>query len=179
MAVPKSKAFTILELMITASIMAILVTLGIPAFKDYALKQRLNAAVNELHGDLLLARSQAIHRDMQVTACPGDSTVGCAGSTEWSDGWIVFGDSNEDREYQDNEDVLRHGQGVEYMAIHSSSGRTSIRFYPNGSAPGSNTSISFCGLGGPEKARKLVISNLGRVRRDDFPGISAEACPPS
>ena len=179
MAVPKSKAFTILELMITVSIMAILVTLGIPAFKDYALKQRLNAAVNALHSDLLLARSQAIHRDMQVTACPVDPTVGCAGSTEWSDGWIVFGDSNEDREYQDNEDVLRHGQGVEYMAIHSSSGRTTIRFYPNGSAPGSNTSISFCGLGGPEKARKLVISNLGRVRRDDFPGISAEACPPS
>ena len=179
MAVPKSKAFTILELMITVSIMAILVTLGIPAFKDYALKQRLNAAVNALHGDLLLARSQAIHRDMQVTACPGDPTAGCAGSTEWSDGWIVFGDSNEDREYQDNEDVLRHGQGVEYMAIHSSSARTTIRFYPNGSAPGSNTSISFCGLGGPEKARKLVISNLGRVRRDDFPEISAEACPPS
>jgi type IV fimbrial biogenesis protein FimT len=179
MAFAKLRAFTILELMITITIMAILVTIGIPAFQDYALKQRLNAAVNALHSDLLLARSQAIYRDMQVTACPGNPTAGCAGSTEWSDGWIVFGDRNEDREYQDKEDLLHHGQAVEHMAIHSSSGRTTIRFYPNGSAPGSNTSISFCGLGGPGKARKLVISNLGRVRRDDFPGISAEACPPS
>ena len=66
--------------------------------------------------------------------------------------------------------IVRHGQGVENLDIHSSSGRTDIRFFPNGSAPGSNGSITFCGLGRPGESRKLVISNMGRIRVMIFPG---------
>lgn len=169
--------FSLLELMVTVSIMAILVSLGVPAFQDFALKQRLNAAVNALHNDLLLARSQAIHRDMQVIACPWTVGSGCTGKTDWSEGWIVFGDSNEDNNFQDGESILRHGQKVENVMIHSTTGRTNFRFYSNGTAPGSNGSISLCGLGGPKKARKLVISNLGRVRRDVAKSLDEAYCP--
>jgi len=177
MACRNHKGFTLLELIITISILAILLSLGIPAFQDFALKQRLNAAVTALHNDLLLARAQAIHRDVQVIACPWNPGAGCTGKTDWSDGWIVFGDSNEDRSYQDGETVLRHGQGVENVMIYSSSGRTDFRFYPNGTAPGSNGSISICGLRGPEQARKLVISNLGRIRRDIAQSLDEAYCP--
>ena len=177
MTIPDSRAFTLLEMMITISVVAILVSLGVPAFQDYALKQAMSAAVNALHSDLLLARSQAIHQDMRVLACPGDRDSGCAGSSEWSNGWIVFGDFNDDQTYQQDETVLRQGQGAKNMAIHSSVNRTNIRFFPNGSAPGSNTSISFCGPRGPEKARKLVISNLGRIRRDQAPSTNQNKCP--
>jgi type IV fimbrial biogenesis protein FimT len=63
------------------------------------------------------------------------------------------------------------------MFIHGSSGRTSVRFFPDGSTPGSNGSITFCGLGGPGQARKLVISNLGRIRRDTAPDLDSDLCP--
>jgi type IV fimbrial biogenesis protein FimT len=169
--------FSLLELMVTVSIMAILISLGVPAFQDFAMKQRLNAAVNALHNDLLLARAQAIHRDMQVIACAWTAGSGCTGKTDWTDGWIVFGDSNEDNNFQDGEPVLRHGQKVENVMIHSTTGRTHFRFYSNGTAPGSNGSISLCGLGGPKKARKLVISNLGRVRRDIANSLDEAYCP--
>ncbi len=169
--------FSLLELMVTVSIMAILISLGVPSFQNFALKQRLSSAVNALHNDLLLARAQAIHRDMQVIVCPGAAASGCAGTSDWSEGWMVFGDSNEDKDFQHDETILRHGQKVENVMIHSSAGRTKFRFYPNGTAPGSNGSISLCGLGGPEKARKLVISNLGRVRRDNAITLDQAFCP--
>jgi len=177
MALRKFKAFTILEIMITVAILAILLSLGVPAFQDFALKQRLNAAVNSLQNDLLLARSQAIHRDVQVIACPWKSGGGCTGIANWSEGWAVFGDSNEDQIYQNDESLLRRGQGLENVMIHGTASRAILRFYPNGTAPGSNGSISICGLGGPEQARKLVISNLGRIRRDTAQSLDSAHCP--
>ena len=169
--------FSLLELMVTVSIVAILVSLGVPSFQSFALKQRLSSAVNALHNDLLLARAQAIHRDMQVIVCPWAADSGCTGTSDWSEGWIVFGDSNEDKNIQNDETILRYGQKVENVMIHSTAGRSNFRFYSNGTAPGSNGSISLCGLGGPQKARKLVISNLGRIRRDKAASLDQSFCP--
>jgi type IV fimbrial biogenesis protein FimT len=171
------KGFTILELMITLAVTAVLLTLGIPAFHEFSLKQKMNAAVSSLQNDLLYGRNQAIYRDTQVIACPGSLSYGCTESTDWSDGWIVFSDANTDRQHQDDEPLLRHTQALQNIMVHSSSGRTNLRFYPNGSAPGSNASFSLCGLGGPEHARKLVISNLGRIRRDEPENLDPMHCP--
>lgn len=173
----KHNAFTLLEMMVTVSILAILISLGVPAFHGFSQQQRLNAAVNALHSDLLLARAQAIHRDMQVVACPWITSSGCTGETDWSSGWMVFGDQNEDDNYQDGEPILRRGHETKNVMIYSTAGRTAFRFYPNGTSPGSNGSISLCGMGGPAKAKKLVISNLGRVRRDIANSLDEAFCP--
>jgi type IV fimbrial biogenesis protein FimT len=169
--------FTVIELMATLSIAAILLTLGVPAFQDFSLRQRMNASISALHNDLLYGRSQAIYRNAQVVACPGGPSEGCTESTDWTPGWIVFSDSNTDRQHQDGEDLLRHGQGLDNIIIHSSNGRTNFRFYPNGTTPGSNGSFSLCGLGGLKHARKLVISNLGRIRRDEAENLDPIHCP--
>jgi len=170
-------AFTVLELMITLAIAAILLISGIPSFQRFSQRQHMKAAVLGLQNDLAVARSEAVYRNEEAVACPGSPYTGCAGSSDWSAGWIVFGDSNRDRQRQVPEPLLRHGQGYEHLIIHGSSGRTSVRFFPDGSTPGSNGSITFCGLGGPDQARKLVISNLGRIRRDTVPDLDIGLCP--
>ncbi len=171
------KGFTVIELMVALAVVAILFSLGVPAFRDYSLRQQMNTSISALHSDLLYGRSQAIYRNTQVLACPGSPSGGCVESSDWTRGWIVFSDFNGDRQHQDNEDILRHSQGTEQVVIHSSSGRTNIRFFPDGSTPGSNGSFSLCGLGGPEHARKLVISNLGRIRRDTVENLDPVHCP--
>jgi type IV fimbrial biogenesis protein FimT len=175
--ISKHGGLSILELMITLSIAAILLVTGIPSFQQYSLKQHIKAATASLHNDLRMARSEAVHKNTSVVACPGNPGGGCSDSNDWSAGWIVFNDSNRDRQRQPGEPLLRHSPGFKNMKIHSPISRTAIRFYPNGSAPGSNTSISLCGLGGPEMARKLVISNIGRIRRDTFPTLDPGHCP--
>jgi len=169
--------FTVLEVLLVLAITAILLILGIPALQSYEMRQRMSACINLLHTQLALARNEAIRFNTQVVACPGNVASGCTEATDWSDGWIVFGDLNGDRRYQETESVLRVEPGLEQMVIRSSSGRTSLRFYPNGSAPGSNSSITFCDARGPANARKLVISNTGRIRREEAPEINASNCP--
>lgn len=169
--------FTVLELMVTLSIASILLVAGGPALRTFSENQQMKAALNSLQNDLLKGRSEAVYRNARIVACPGTPEQGCAGSNDWSSGWIVFLDENADRQMQQQETLVRRGHGPENLVIRSSSGRTDIRFFPDGSAPGSNGSITFCGTGGPDRARKLVISNLGRIRRDDAPGIDALSCP--
>jgi type IV fimbrial biogenesis protein FimT len=174
-----SPGFTVLELMISLTIAAILLVIGVPAFQNFSQEQRMEAAINALHTDLVLARSQAIQLDAQVVACPGHPLPGCSGNSDWSEGWIIFGDANADRQRQAVEPLLRHGQGFDNLWIRSSAGRANLRFYPNGSTPGSNASIRFCGLRGPEFGRKLVISNIGRIKRETTTDIDSSDCPPA
>jgi type IV fimbrial biogenesis protein FimT len=169
--------FTVIELMVTVSIAGILLVTAIPSFRQFTLQQRMKAAISSLHNDLMMGRSEAVHLNTRVVSCPGDPLTGCSGNNDWSEGWIVFADANADRLYQKTEMLIRHGQGYRDVLIYGSAGRTEIRFFPDGSAPASNGSISFCGAGGPEKARKLVISNVGRIRRDTAPDLDPEFCP--
>jgi type IV fimbrial biogenesis protein FimT len=169
--------FTALELVITVSIAGILLAAGIPSFQEFSNRQQLKATVNSLQNDLMMARSEAVHLNARVVACPGDPARGCTETSEWSEGWIVFTDGNADRQRQQTEAVIRRGYGLENLVIRSTAGRTDIRFFPDGSAPGSNSSITFCGLGGPTQARKLVISNIGRIRRDTAEDMDESDCP--
>ena len=173
----QSSGFTVLELLVTLSIAAILLAAGVPSLQQFTWRQHMKAAVGSLHNDLLLARSEAVFRNLETVACPGDPASGCAGTSDWSRGWIVFGDGNGDRQRQLSETLLRHGQGFERVRIVGSSGRSSVRFFADGSAPGSNGSIAFCGDGGPPQAWRLVVSNVGRVRAAEYPEIDPAACP--
>ena len=163
--------------MVTLAIAAVLLSLAMPSYHALSNRQRMKAAVASLHNDLMAARSQAIYRRSVVVACPGNPVDGCSGNSHWSGGWLVFEDTNGDRQYADSEGLLRHGMGHEAVEIYSPLSRPVIRFFPDGSTPGSNGSISLCGHGGPEGARKLVVSNIGRIRRDSYPGIDPALCP--
>jgi type IV fimbrial biogenesis protein FimT len=176
--VPDSgRGFYVLELMVTVAIAAILLVIGVPAFQDFGARQRMSAAMHALHGELALARNAAIRHGTAVVACPGEPDTGCRAGSDWSEGWFVFSDFNGDRAFQAGERVHRVEPGLEQIVIRSSSGRQSLRFFPNGSAPGSNTSITFCDRRGPAAARKLVISNLGRIRREEAPDTDPADCP--
>lgn len=169
--------FSVLELMLTISVACILLLTGIPSFQAFSRQQSMKAAVGSLQNDLLMGRSEAVARNTRIVACPGEPASGCSGAANWAGGWIVFTDRNADQQFQSDETIVRRGQTPEHVHIQGSQGRTEVRFLPNGSAPGSNGSITFCGLGGPAEARKLVISNLGRIRRDKAPDIDPAICP--
>ena len=177
--ITRAAAFTVLELLVTLAVAAILLLTAVPSFQQFTQRQKMKVAVNSLHNGLLLARNEAVHRNVPVVACPGDDTDGCTGDRDWSNGWIVFPDLNDDRQRQAGETLLLHGQGSGNPFVNSSPGRTSIRFLGDGTTPGSNANISFCGGGGPPHARKLVISNIGRIRRDAAPDIDPGLCPAS
>lgn len=84
--------FTLIELIITVAIAAIVLAIGIPSFKETILQNRLTTYTNQLIGAINLARSEAIKRGVRVTPCPSNG-ADCE-AIGYEKGWIVFTDPN-------------------------------------------------------------------------------------
>lgn len=89
----RSRGFTLVELMITLALAAIIMSLAIPGFQDIIRNNRAATQSNELVAALSLARSEAVKRGARVSLCPSTNGAACTGGTDWAEGWIVFLDT--------------------------------------------------------------------------------------
>jgi type IV fimbrial biogenesis protein FimT len=89
----RSRGFTLVELMITLALAAIILSLAVPGFQDIIRNNRAATQSNELVAALSLARSEAVKRGARVSLCPSTDQASCTGGTDWADGWIVFLDT--------------------------------------------------------------------------------------
>lgn len=163
--------------MVTMAIVAILLAAGVPAFKNYGWNLRMKTAMDVLQADLNLARGRAISHNIQTVICPATDHNSCSGQPAWQDGWIIFTDLNGDRQKQDGEPLLRYAGAIDFLEISSSRARSYLRFYPNGTSPGSNMSILFCDKRGVEYAGLIAVSNTGRIRMETKGIEASENCP--
>jgi prepilin-type N-terminal cleavage/methylation domain-containing protein len=72
--VKRARGFTLIELLTVVAITAILSAMAAPAFKGLLAGQRVRATSTDLYAALVLARSEAIKRDTQVTLQPAATT---------------------------------------------------------------------------------------------------------
>lgn len=79
---PIGKAgFTLIELMVTVSVAAILLAIGVPSFNGFVLNQRVKNASFDIYSMLTYARSEAIKRNNNVTVT--------AANGGWQNGWSI------------------------------------------------------------------------------------------
>jgi type IV fimbrial biogenesis protein FimT len=90
------KGFTLIELMVTLAVAAIIMTVAVPSFNNLIRNNRLTVQNNELVSTLLVARSEAVKRSTTVTVCASSDQATCD-TSNWESGWIVFADFNADR----------------------------------------------------------------------------------
>jgi len=92
--------FTLIELMVTLTVVAIVASFGIPAVQSMLRNNRLSAQANELVSALSFARTEAMKRGGIVTVCRSATATGatpaCGGGSGWEDGWVVFIDRDND-----------------------------------------------------------------------------------
>lgn len=99
--------FTIIELLVTMSIVAVLMAIGVPSFRYVTNSNRIASEINGLLGDLQFARSEAIKDGRTVTVCVSANGTSCSNATSWHSGWIVFSDPTNVGTVDTGEVVLR------------------------------------------------------------------------
>jgi type IV fimbrial biogenesis protein FimT len=87
-----ASGFTMVEMLMTMAIAAIVMALAVPSFRYVTNSNRIAGEINGLLGDLQFARAEAIKEGRTVTACVSTDGANCANLTTWQKGWIVFSD---------------------------------------------------------------------------------------
>jgi type IV fimbrial biogenesis protein FimT len=88
-----SHGFTLIELMVTLGVLAVVIGIGIPLFTTMTNGNRLTGAANELVGAFQIARSEAIRSNARTVLCQSADGLTCSNAAPWR-GWIVFTDAN-------------------------------------------------------------------------------------
>ncbi len=170
--VGRAEGFTLLEMLIVVTIVAIGVSMATSSFHTIIQKNQLRSSAARLLDSITLARSEAVLRNVSVSLCPstmhetGKPT--CTGN--YSNGWIVFANVDRDRNVDRNADEVLHV----YPAIPASIGITNrkgtsvvssaIHYLPDGSSR-RNLTLMLCSISVPSlPGLSLVLNIVGRPR---------------
>ena len=172
------RAFTLIELLMVMAIVAVLMALAAPSYGRLIGRSHVRTASSELAVSLNEARFAAAMRRAHVVACPSEDRSHCDRTTQWHHGWILFEDSNRDRDHSADEPVIGVSQAQRPgIAIVSTIGRMQIDYQPDGSAGGSNLTLTACDrMADAGAATSLIINNAGRVRSAPAAPDAAAAC---
>ncbi|MCC6597098.1 MAG: GspH/FimT family pseudopilin [Rhodanobacteraceae bacterium] len=160
------RGFTLVELICVLALAAILAGVALPSFGSLVGNTRSTTARLTLAGAFNTARISAVSQGRHVVLCPSANQQVCDDGEQWQHGWVAFVDADHDRELGSGDTVLTLQQALpEGTAVVGSSARSRINYQPDGSAGGSNATLTICDRsGGAASARTLVISASGRVR---------------
>lgn len=117
-----ARGFTLIELMIGLALVSTLLGIGVPMFGEFIKDQRAKSTSSDLSVALLLARSEAVKRNTQITLEPaGDGD-------DWSVGWVIESPN------EGEPDILNHVQPGDIL-ITEATDQFEIRFSPTGRTP--------------------------------------------
>lgn len=159
----RPQGFTLVELLVTVAILAIITAIALPSFDDLIRKTRVDNQISELHRLLLTARNTAINTDQNITICGINSSSKCTSGSGWANEIVVFIDEDNDSELDANEDVIKRkdaiqsGDRMEFSAtsvIYTSSGVTS---------PQISGTFKYCPQYNVDDSRGIEISLSGRI----------------
>ncbi|CEA02833.1 type IV pilus-like protein [Pseudomonas saudimassiliensis] len=163
------KGFTLIELMVTIAVAAILISIAIPSFRNMIIDYRLTTIASDLADAVSFARSEAIKRNRTITFCQTNSASSsrCGGSGGWQH-WLVV----QNAASADADDVIRRGT----VSTHNSTVQVTSDLNNNrltfstdglgrsGSALINDAKITICATSGPaESIREITLGAASRT----------------
>lgn len=158
---------TLIEILITLAILAILFGIMPPLMSGWVAKIQTQATVRSLSHHLHWARVEAIARFSRVGVCPLDPSNLAHCGDSYSQGWLIFEDVNRNRRYGKGDVLLRIKRLSNSSVVFKNRTGThtvtrTIWFRGNG-VSGSAMTLVACKNELPEQAAGLVLNNIGRI----------------
>lgn len=164
------RGFTLIELMVTIAIVAILGTLAAPSFQSFMRTAQLSSTTNSFVAVVNAARSEGMKRNLHSYITPRD------GGNQWGVGWRAFVDVDFSGGFSSGDIVITEQSAVaEYIVItaNGTSGETPSYIMYDGSGFsktkaggfGAQTlSIALADSVAPKDVRRIKIASTGRIR---------------
>lgn len=162
---PRQSGFTIIELMITVAVVAILLTVGVPSMQTLVRNNQLTTQTNEFVSALQLARSEAAKRNVPVTVRASNATSG----NQFGGGWTVFRDVDSNGALDAGQQPIKSMEALKGDNTISTSPESSeVRFLPTGMvAGGVGVAFDIC-LGEGLPGRRVTLLVSGRISTSEI-----------
>lgn len=160
----RAAGFTLVELLITIAILAIVLAIAIPNIntgRSFTINQ-----AREFKSALNFARNEAVNQSRVVIMCPSDDAAAEPPTCDetWHNGWVVFVDQDNDGAV-DNDEILRRHVALEgAVTIGSSPAVTSISFDSQGFTDDASDFL-FCSDADKASGRTVMLARSGRAMR--------------
>ena len=161
------RGFSLVELMVTITIGAILMAAAVPGFIAMVSNNRLQTQSSNLVLSLNLARSESIKQDLA-----GGVAVIAAGGV-WTNGWSVCCAAGTATALQSQGAV---GNNLTVKAVNPAGALGTITFDSNGAllAGAGTVMFTFCDSRGSSVAREVEVDMAGRIQTAAKPGYRAD-----
>ena len=165
--VKNQSGVSLIELLSTLVVVSILVSYSIPSLQQLLAANQLTGNINKLSSYLAYTRSEAIKQGQRITLCQSSSGQSCTGGNDWQLGWLLFIDSNNNKQFDSSEKLINSqaatSKGVKIIFNGSAGNDHFIYYKPDGSSYPNGT-FSVCTSTEPKIKKTLIISLSGRVR---------------
>jgi len=131
------RGLTLIELIITTSIIAIMLSIGLPSLTQFLQKSKIESSSIELFSILAMARNNAITSGKDTYVCELINNNQCNTNRPfgaiWNNGWLAFQDNNKNNDLDNEDTILRiYKNRAQVGVIFNQQGR--LRFRNDGSA---------------------------------------------
>jgi type IV fimbrial biogenesis protein FimT len=162
---PDVRGFTLIELIISTALLAILLQVAIPAMTGLLSAWQRDNATRAITDHLALARSEAIRWSRRVVMCSSTDGQTCAPGSirNWRSGWLVFQDLNEDGQFDSLDKLIAVSHGPD--GVRDIRGNALVQrfvFMPTGMmASGMGTLEIVPRMG---RSQRVTVNRIGRIR---------------
>ncbi len=167
------RGFTVIELMVTLVVVAVLLTLGVPSFSNTIEQNKLSTQINSLISTLQYARSESVKTGKRITVCKSNTGTSCVtGTAGYESGWIVFeDDSPADGDLDAGEQLLKVHQAMDPNLTLRGNNRFEnfISYLPTGGIANADPNADqdhfvLCKGSDIAKSRAVYVITSGRAR---------------
>jgi len=154
---PQQNGVTLVELIFTIAIMAIILAMAIPNLRTMIVSSRLTSQTNTLIGALSMARSEAIKRNNLV--------IMARTGANWQDGWNIFVDLDADNAFDvNNEPEIQRYEAISSgFSIRPTGVFTNRAVYRPDGRITANGHFDTCSPAGDTDFRRVIIADTGRI----------------
>jgi len=159
----RGEGFTLVELLIATLVASMLIAIAAPTANAFFSKAHMKRAYLTLTDSFLLSNRVSVSSGANVVMCPIGTNNQCVDSTDWSKGWLVFVDRDDDRDYGPDDSLMQQYPVVGGdVRLRSTDGRRRIVFQPDGDNAGTNLTFTLCSK--HTAATTISLSNLSKAR---------------